>query len=73
MEELKRLWNEVECDMFLFHLGSDYGNYTGLEFDSGGETEYDQGYSRTTCLPIIELVWRKCWYCCVGFDGIGQY
>ena len=35
VEELKRLWNEVECDMFLFHLGSDYRNYTGLEFTIG--------------------------------------
>ena len=32
VDELKRLWNEVWYDVFGFHLGSDYRNYTGLEF-----------------------------------------
>ena len=35
VDELKRLWNEVWCVVFVFHLGSDYRNYTGLEFASG--------------------------------------
>ena len=44
MDELKRLWDEVWYGVFGFHLGSDYRNYTGLEFNRGKKLEGDQGY-----------------------------
>ena len=44
VDELKVKWDEVWYGVFGFHLGSDYRNYTGLEFNSGQQLEGDQGY-----------------------------
>ena len=40
VDELKRLWSEVWCDVVGFHLGRDYRNYTGLEHIIRKEEEY---------------------------------